>query len=63
MNNHTIEQLLLQIALTTTENDYATEPEELKPEPTPMPVWAEQFKLTHQFDMVFHEDPQHNSQQ
>lgn len=56
MTNETLEKMLFQIAVTTTTDNYDStgeEPREDGEEPSPLPVWSEQFKLENQFQSLF----------
>lgn len=53
MTNEMLEKLLFQIAVTTTTADYEPQDDNDKSDPTPMPLWSEQFKLTQQFQNLF----------
>jgi len=49
MNHETLEKMLFQIAVTTTEKDYNADSQQ----DDPMPLWSEEFKLEKQFKNLF----------
>lgn len=59
MTHEMLEKLLFQIAVTTTTADYEPPDSDDQSEPTPMPIWSEEFKLHQQFHNLFG-DPSHD---